>query len=59
MSEIPFYKTRMGHRFYEHTVPEMVRQLERVNDLLERLVERLPLTTPADGPPESNEQEAG
>jgi len=38
MSETPFFKTRMGHRFYEHTVPELVRQMERLNDLLERLV---------------------
>ena len=38
MSETPFFKTRMGHRFYEHTVPELVRQLERLNELLDRLV---------------------
>ncbi len=38
MSE--FHKTRMGNRFYEHTMPELVRQLERLNDLLERLVTR-------------------
>ncbi len=35
-----FYKTRMGHTFYEHTMPELVRQLERLNDLLERLTKR-------------------
>ncbi len=33
-----FHKTRMGHTFYEHTMPELVRQLARLNDLLERLV---------------------
>ncbi len=38
MNETPFYKTRMGHRFYEHTAPELVRQLVRLNELLERLV---------------------
>ncbi len=38
MSETRFFQTRMGHTFYEHTVPELVRQLERLNDLLERLV---------------------
>lgn len=32
----PFHQTRMGQRFYEHTVPELVRQLTRLNDLLER-----------------------
>ncbi len=36
--ETPFYKTRMGQRFYERTAPELVRQLERLNELLERLV---------------------
>ncbi len=38
MSEPKFFQTRMGHRFYEHTVPELVRQLERLNELLDRLV---------------------
>ena len=36
MSETPFFKTRMGQRFYEHTMPEWVKELERLNDLLER-----------------------
>ena len=41
MSDIPFYKTQMGHRFYEHTMPELVRQLSRLNAILEReLAER-------------------
>ncbi len=40
MSETPFFKTRMGHRFYEHTMPELVKQLERLNDILDRLVDR-------------------
>jgi hypothetical protein len=34
-----FYETRMGHRFYEHTMPELVKQLERLNELLARLVD--------------------
>ena len=38
MNETPFFKTRMGHTFYEHTVPELVRQMTRLNELLERLV---------------------
>lgn len=37
MSETPFYKTRMGHQFYERNVPELVKQLKRLNELLERL----------------------
>ena len=32
-----FHNTRMDQRFYEHTMPELVKQLERLNDLLERL----------------------
>lgn len=36
----------MGHRFFEHTMPELVRQVTRLNDLLERaLAERA--ATPA------------
>ena len=41
MSETPFFKTRMGHQFYERTMPELVKQLERLNELLERLTKRL------------------
>ena len=39
---VPFQNTVMGRRFFEHTVPELVRQLTRLNDVLERLVDRLP-----------------
>jgi len=45
MSDVPFYRTQMGHRFFEHTAPELVRQLARLNDLLERM-----LTQRADAP---------
>ena len=38
MSEPKFFQTRMGARFYEHTMPELVKQLERLNELLGRLV---------------------
>ena len=38
MSETRVFQTRMGHTFYEHTVPELVRQLARLNELLERLI---------------------
>ena len=37
MSETPFFKTKMGHRFYAHTLAEPVKQLERLNTMLERL----------------------
>jgi hypothetical protein len=39
-NDTPFHQTRMGQQFYEKTVPEIVRQLERLNELLERLVAR-------------------
>jgi hypothetical protein len=41
MSETPFFKTRMGQRYYERTVPQLVEQISRLNELLERLVRQL------------------
>jgi hypothetical protein len=38
MSDVPFYRTQMGHRFYESTVPSLVRELARLSDNLERLL---------------------
>ena len=37
MPDVPFHLTRNGRLFYERTMPELVRQLARMNDLLERL----------------------
>jgi hypothetical protein len=39
MTDVPFHLTRMGARFYEHTLPELVRQLERLNQNLDRLAD--------------------
>jgi hypothetical protein len=36
-----FFKTRMGHRFYEATMPKIADQLERLNANLEALVVEL------------------
>lgn len=36
-----FHKTRMGEKFYCKTVPDLIRQVARMNDLLERLVSLL------------------
>jgi len=36
-----FFHTRMGHTFYESTMPSLVRELGRLNDNLERLVKLL------------------
>ena len=37
MSTHEFYLTMMGKRFYESTMPELVNQLKRLNDNLERI----------------------
>ena len=49
MSDIPFYRTRIGQQFYDRTMPELVRQITRLNDLLENSLkgksEPMPMTT--------------
>lgn len=55
MSDIPFYRTQMGHRFYDHTVPELARNLARIADLLERLVVVLEQTASARAATEAKE----
>lgn len=30
MSDVQFYRTQMGHRFYEATAPALVRELARL-----------------------------
>ena len=42
MDYVPLHKTRMGEKFICKTVPDLIRQLERLNEILERLVERMP-----------------
>lgn len=48
MADIQFFQTRMGQRFYESTLPELVRQITRLNDLLEQLVQRIEKPSPTD-----------
>ncbi|WP_426747388.1 hypothetical protein VZQ01_07930 [Myxococcus faecalis] len=38
MSGPSFFQTYMGQRFYESTMPGLVRELKRLNDNMERLV---------------------
>ncbi|EAU67355.1 hypothetical protein [Stigmatella aurantiaca] len=38
MSGPDFFQTHMGQRFYESTMPQLVRELKRLNDNVERLV---------------------
>ena len=58
MSDVPFYRTQMGHRFFEATVPGVVRELARLNDNLERLsrvLERDPRSPEPPPPPRPEE----
>ena len=32
-----FFQTRMGQTFYEHTMPTIARELQRLNEQLERI----------------------
>lgn len=36
-----FFRSRMGHRFYEATMPKMADELERLNTNIENLVDEL------------------
>lgn len=39
MSGVPFHQTRMGHTFFDATVPRLVEELVRLNDNLERALQ--------------------
>jgi len=39
MSDVQFFQTRMGKHYYEVTMPELVRQMTRLNDMLALAVE--------------------
>jgi len=39
MSDIQFFQTRMGKQYYEVTMPELVRQITRLNDMLALAIE--------------------
>jgi hypothetical protein len=41
-----FFKTRMGHRFYEATMPKIADELERLNTNIEALVAELRRLSP-------------
>ena len=40
MTQIQFHETRAGAEFYRRTMPELVKQLTRIADALEKVVER-------------------
>ena len=39
MSDVQFYQTKMGRTYYEATLPNLVREIHRLNDLLALAVE--------------------
>jgi hypothetical protein len=41
MSDVEFWQTRAGRIFYEKTLPELVKQIQRLAEAVERLTERL------------------
>ena len=53
MSDTPFHQTRMGHTFYEGTMPSLVRELRRLNDNFERIlaIAELDAKVEAEAPP--------
>ena len=56
-----FFRTQMGHRFYESTMPSLVRELARLNENLEKLlavVERDPKGEDGQREPEAEPKEA-
>lgn len=40
MTDIEFHQTRAGRTYYEKTLPELVEQVRRLADAVEKLVER-------------------
>ena len=49
MTEVPFHTTRMAVLFYEHSVPELIAQLERLTAALERIAATLERKEKNDG----------
>lgn len=54
MSDIPFYTTVMGHRFYESTMPNLVRELGRLNANLERVIALIERSWGGMAPPQNS-----
>jgi hypothetical protein len=50
VSGIPFHATIMGRRFYEVTMPDLLRELARLNKNLERLIALIEPGAPSPGP---------
>ena len=49
MNDVPFHLTKAGRMHYEVTLPNLVRELHRLNDLLALAVELMEKKTEDDG----------
>jgi hypothetical protein len=49
MNDIQFFQTKMGRQFYEVTLPNIARELHRLNDMLALAVELMEKKTKDDG----------
>ncbi len=56
MSEVQFFQTAMGRTYYERTMPALVAELARLNDLLAKLVEQGAKSHLAGSPGQETEQ---
>lgn len=50
MSDIPFYRTQMGHRFYGHSVPELIAAVQQLAAAVDRLATAAPAPPPCPRP---------
>ncbi len=57
MSEVPFHLTRMGHTYYGHTLPELVKQITRLADALERIADTESVNAECADEPETHDKE--
>jgi len=51
VSEVPFYQTKIGRQYYDVTLPNLVREIHRLNDMLGLAVELMEAKTPKEDSP--------
>ncbi len=49
MNDIQFFQTKIGRQYYEVTLPNLVREIHRLNDLVSLAVEMMEKKTKDDG----------
>lgn len=40
MTDVPFFKTAMGRDFFDRNVPKLIKELERLNTNIEKLIKQ-------------------